>query len=174
MKPGELFHGQAGSHQHLAYRIRNALNPIKIFGLFWTASEEEKQWAIDLLAKAYNDCNFNFIRGQSDGLKKLSLSKPDTSRDPRFFLFLAYKFLRRTKGILPFRNDTIQLTKRIWAITRLTQSLPELPLPDYKPTFQRKIKIEIDRLTEQKWSSHSKALGLEFSPAKRGPKPKSK
>ncbi len=173
MKPEDLTQGKIGSNQYLAYRIRSALNPIEIFGIS-TYSAKERQWAIEQFAKAYNDYDLGFIRDQLDGLKKLGLSDPTTSRDPRFFLSRAYNFLRRTSGTLPFQNDTISLAKRIWAIVRLTQRLPGPPLPDYKPDLERKIQLEIDRLPEQKWSRHCKALGLEFSKAKRGPKPKRK
>ena len=173
MKPEDLTHGKIGSNQYFAYRIRSALNPIEIFGIS-TYSAKERQWAIEQLATAYDDYDLGFIRDQLDGLKKLSLSNPATSRDPHFFLSRAYNFLRRTSGTLPFREDTIRLTKRIWALARLTQSQPKLPLRNYEPEFERKIRLEIDLLPEQKWSRHCKAFGFEFSPAKRGPKPKSK
>ncbi len=173
MKPEELTSGKIGSNQYLTYRIRSALCPVEIFGLS-TYSEEEFQWAIKQITQAYEDYDLRFFRNQLEGLKKLSLSDPTISRDPRLFLSRAYDFLWRTSGILPFQNDTISIAKRIWAIVRLTQRLPGLPLPDYKPDFERKIQLEIDRLPEQKWSRHCKALGLEFSKAKRGPKPKRK
>jgi len=173
VKPEDLTQGKIGSNQYLAYKIRSALCPIEVFGLS-TYSEEEFRWAIKQITQAYEDYDLRFFRDQLDGLEKLRVSNPSASRDPRFFFFRAYNFLRRTSKILPFRNDTISLAMRIWAITRLTQSLPGLPLPDYEPGFERKIRLEIDRLPEQRWSRHCKALGFEFSKAKRGPKPKNR
>src|SRR5258707_8397004 len=108
MKPEDLTHGKIGSNQYLAYRIRSALNPIEIFGIS-TYSAKERQWAIEQLATAYLDYDLGFIRDQLDGLKKLSLSNPATSRDPHFFLSRAYNFLRRTSGPLPFRKYIIGL-----------------------------------------------------------------
>jgi hypothetical protein len=178
-KMGELIHGKTGSNQYLAYRIRHALNPIEIFvnhaktGIS-TYSEEEFEWVIELLAKVYWDYDLDFFDDQKDGLKKLSSSDPSTSLDPRFFFVQVYSFLCRDKGTLPTRIETIDLAKRMWAITRLTQRIPDLPLPGYKPAFERKIRIEISGLPEQKWSRHREALGLEFSKAKRGRKPKRK
>ena len=171
MKLEELTVGKIGSNQYLAYQIRSALNPIKIWGMS-VPSEKEKQWAIDLLAKAWENYDFDFIRGQADGLEKLSLNDSAHSRDPRFFFFHAYNFLQRTKAILPFRNETILLAKRIWAIARLTGRIPDLPLPDYKPDLERKIRIEINNLPQRKWYSDCKTLGLEFRRAKPGPKSK--
>jgi hypothetical protein len=173
MKPEELIQGKIGSPQYLAYQIRSALNPTEIFGIS-TYSAEEREWAIEQLAKAYKDYDLAFLRNQLDGLEKLSLSDPATSRDPRFFFVRAYNFLHRTKGTLPFRTETISLTKRIWAIARLTQSIPKLPFPPYKPDFERMIRLEIDLLPEQKWYRIYKPFGFKFSKAKTGPKPKSK
>jgi hypothetical protein len=173
MKLEELTVGKIGSNQYLAFRIRFALNPIKIWGMS-APSEKERQWAIDLLAKAWENYDFDFIRGQLDGLEKLRLSDSARSRDPRFFLSRAYNFLQRTKGVLPFRLETISLAKRLWATANLTRHLPDLPLPEYEPAIERKISREMNKLPRQKWSRHFHALGLEFSPAKRGRKPKGK
>lgn len=161
------------SHEHLAYRIRAALNPVTLFDVVSTYRESEHQWAVKQLARAYNDYDLEFFRDQREGLKRLKINNPTTSRDPRFFLSRAYNFLRRSSGIPPFRSDTFRLAERMWAIARLRQRIPELPLPAYKPSFEREIRSEIEHLPTQKWSRHSEALGLEFSPAKRGPKPKS-
>jgi hypothetical protein len=157
----------------LAYQIRSALCPIEIYGVS-TYSEEEFRWAIKQITQAYKDYDLRFFLDQLAELKELSLYNRSALRHPSFFLSRAYKFLRRTSESLPLRNNTITLTKRIWAIARLTQRLPGLPLPDYEPDFERKIRREIDLLPEQKWSRHCKASGLKFSKAKRGPKPKSK
>jgi hypothetical protein len=174
MKPEELIHGEIGSNQYLAYRIRSALNPIEIFGIS-TYSAEEIQWATEQFAKAYNDYDLGFLRDQLDGLRKLSLSDPTTSRDPRFFFVQAYMFLYRTKKkSLPTLTETIELTKRIWAITRKKHTIPELPLPRYDRGFEQLIRREIDLLPRQKWERIHRPFGFKFSKAKPGPKPKSK
>lgn len=167
----ELIHGIIGSNQYLAYRIRHALNPIEIFGVS-TYSEEEFQWAIELLAKAYADYDLEFLQAQADGLKKLKEFNPTVSpNNPTWFLYRAYNFLRRrNEGKPPFRIQTIELTERLWVITRLTQNIPELPLPNYDEAFERKIQMGVDSLPTQKWSRQIKKLGLVFTPAKRGPK----
>jgi hypothetical protein len=173
MNPDELTSGKAGSAQNLAYRIRNGLCPITVFGIC-LGSEEERQWAIEQIALAADDYDASFFRKLADGLEQVKANNPSDKKDPKYFLLRAYGFLKRQlkEERLPFRQETIDLAERQWAIVRLTGHIPDLPLPDY-PNLERKIEIEIrDHLPSQKWSRACKTFKLKFSPAKRGPKKK--
>jgi hypothetical protein len=171
MNPDELTSGKTGSAQNLAYRIRNGLCPQTVFGID-LRSEEERQWATKQIAQAANDYDADFFRKLANGIKELKANIPSEKKDPKYFLLRAHSFLKREKKNLPFRNEVIDLARRMWAIARLNGHIPNLPLKDYGS--EREILIAIGHLPEQKWSRHFEALGLKFSKAKRGPKPKSK
>ena len=161
--------GSQGSDQNLAYRLRLALNPFTLFGIS-VGSEKDRQWAIKLLSRAFQDLDGEFFRKVTDGVKALKANDPNQSLEVRYFFFYVYDFLRRNAASEPTLLEVRVLTKRIWAITRLTGRRPSLPLPSYRPTFEAKISAEIERMPKQKWSRHSKALGLHLPPAKRGRK----
>ena len=169
----ELSFGKVGSGQYLAYEIRSALNPPQLFGITFHTDPKLVDEIIKRIAKAYLEYDFEFLKAQADGLKKLKDFNPTVSpNNPTWFLYCAYNFLRRQNdGKPPFRTQTIELTERIWAITRMTQHVPELPLPAYDADSERKILMGVDSLPVQKWPRQTKKLGLVFTPAKRGPKP---
>ena len=169
----ELSLGKVGSAQYLAYEIRFALNPPQLFGTTFHAEPKLVDEIIARIAKAYEEYDFEFLLSQADGLKKLRDFDPIVSpNNPTWFLYRAYNFLLcHNDGKPPFRTETIELTERIWAITRMTQHVPELPLPAYDADSERKIQMGVDSLPVQKWPRQTKKLGLVFTPAKRGPKP---
>ena len=169
----ELSLGKVGGAQYLAYEIRFALNPPQLFGTTFHAEPKLVNEIIARIAKAYEEYDFEFLLSQADGLKKLRDFDPIVSpNNPTWFLYCAYNFLcRQNDGKPPFRRETIVLTERIWAITRMTQHVPELPLPPYDADSERKIQMGVDSLPVQKWPRQTKKLGLVFTPAKRGPKP---
>jgi hypothetical protein len=168
MNPDELTSGKTGSAQNLAYRIRNGLCPITVFGIC-LGSEEERQLAIEQITQAANDYDASFFRKLADGLKQLKASsKPSVKKDPKYFLLRAYGFLKREKKRLPCRREAFGLAERMWAIVRVTSRLPTLPLPYFPPAQERKIRIEIDSLPPQNWNRAGKTLGLKFSLAQRG------
>jgi hypothetical protein len=172
-EPGkELSLEKADNVQYLAYQIRYALNPPQLFGVTFHADPKLVEQIIARIAKAYKEYDFEFLLYQADGLKKLKDFNPIVSpNNPTWFLYRAYNFLRhRNDGKPPFRTQTIELTKRLWAITRMTQLIPELPLPAYDEDFEHKILLGIADLPVQKWSRPIRKLGLVFTPAKRGPK----
>jgi hypothetical protein len=167
MNPDELTSGKAGSAQNLAYRIRNGLCPITVFGIE-LGSEEERQRTIEQITQAANDYDGEFFRKLADGLKELKASNPSVEKDPKYFLLRVHRFLKREQKRLPCRRETFDLAARMWAIVRVTGRLPTLPLPDFPPAQERKIRIEIDLLPPQNWNRAGKTLGLKFSSAKRG------
>ena len=171
MNPDELTRGKAGSAQNLAYRIRNGLCPMTVFEIF-LGSEKERQWAIEQITKAADDYDASFFRKLADGLKELKASNPSVKKDPEYFLLRAYEFLKQEKKRWPFRKEAFDLAERMWAIVRVTGRLPTLPLPDFPPAMERKIRIEIDSLPAQNWYRAGKTLGMKFSPAQRGRPPK--
>ena len=86
MNPDELTSGKTGSAQNLAYRIRNGLCPITVFGIC-LGSEEERQLAIEQITQAADDYDASFFRKLADGLKQLKASsKPSVKKDPKYFL----------------------------------------------------------------------------------------
>lgn len=159
--------GSPGSDQHLVYQLRLALNPFAVFGVP-VKSEEERQWAIKLLSKAFDDLDKDFFPRLASGVEALRANDPNQSREVKYFLFRAYDYLRRNAAREPAHADVVKLTKRVWAIALLTGRIPDLPLPRYKPEFEAKISDKIDRLPKQKWSRHTKAMGLQLRHAKAG------
>ena len=126
MNPDELTSGKAGSAQNLAYRIRNGLCPITVFGIC-LGSEEERQWAIEQITQAADDYDASFFRKLADGLKQLKANNPSEKKDPKYFLLRAYGFLKRQmkEERLPFRQEVIDLAERQWAIVRVTGHIPD-------------------------------------------------
>jgi hypothetical protein len=96
---------------------------------------------------------------------------PLVPNDPKYMLRMGYNFACRNGTHSPAMNEAVAMAKRYWAMLRLTGCPTVVPTIECEPEFEQQIAHELARLPNQKWSRHSKAIGLELPRGKPGPKP---